>query len=194
MISWGQVPDKSDQVMVGVGWVGSSQGLECQVEGLDFLFFWLRWVFVAACRLSLVVASRDYSLLRCAGFSLRWLLLFRSTGSRHTGFSSCGARASLLRVMRDLPRPGIEPVSPALAGGFLTAVPPGKSSRGGIFLQRTVLCAKADEWVTAWRTGTSQPGGRRGAPQKKRPWRGRGDGIDMKQGFLTSSCHEYLSG
>ena len=28
--------------------------------------------------------------------------------------------------MLDLPRPGLEPVSPALAGGFLTTVPPGK--------------------------------------------------------------------
>ena len=28
--------------------------------------------------------------------------------------------------MWDLPRSGIEPVSPALAGGFLTTVPPGK--------------------------------------------------------------------
>ena len=33
----------------------------------------------------LVVASRGYSLLRCVGFSLRWLLLLRSIGSRHTG-------------------------------------------------------------------------------------------------------------
>ena len=29
--------------------------------------------------------------------------------------------------MWDLPRPGIEPMSPALAGGFLTTGPPGKS-------------------------------------------------------------------
>ena len=28
--------------------------------------------------------------------------------------------------MWDLPRPGLEPVSPALAGGFLTPVPSGK--------------------------------------------------------------------
>ena len=28
--------------------------------------------------------------------------------------------------MLDLPGPGLEPVSPALAGGFLTTVPPGK--------------------------------------------------------------------
>ena len=39
---------------------------------------------------------------------------------------SCGARAQLLRGMWDLPRPGLEPVSPALAGGFLTTAPPGK--------------------------------------------------------------------
>ena len=29
--------------------------------------------------------------------------------------------------MWDLPEPGLEPVSPALAGGFLTTAPPGKS-------------------------------------------------------------------
>ena len=29
--------------------------------------------------------------------------------------------------MWDLPLPGIKPVSPALAGGFLTTAPPGKS-------------------------------------------------------------------
>ena len=43
--------------------------------------------------------------------------------------SSCGMRAQLLRGMWDLPGAGIEPVSPALAGGFLTTVPTGKSQR-----------------------------------------------------------------
>ena len=56
-------------------------------------YFWLCWVFVAAHGLSLVAASRGYSSLRCAGFSLQWLLLLRSMGSRHVGFSSCGTRA-----------------------------------------------------------------------------------------------------
>ena len=32
--------------------------------------------------------------------------------------------------MWDLPRPGLEPVSPALVGGFLTTAPPGKSLLG----------------------------------------------------------------
>ena len=44
-----------------------------------FFFFWLRWVFVAACGFSLV--------------TVHGLLIARaSTGSRHVGFSSCGVR------------------------------------------------------------------------------------------------------
>ena len=98
-----------------------------------------RSVFVAVHGLSLVAVSGDYSSLQCAGFSLQWLLLLRSMVSRRVGFSSCGsralerrlsscgARAYLLRGMWDLPRPGLESVSPALAGGFLTTAPPGKS-------------------------------------------------------------------
>ena len=40
--------------------------------------------------------------------------------------SNCGPRAQLLRGMWDLPRPGLEPVSPALAGRLSTTAPPGK--------------------------------------------------------------------
>ena len=58
-----------------------------------FIYFWLRWVFVAAHGLSLVAASGGHSLLWCAGFSLRWLLLLQSTGSRHASFSSFSTRA-----------------------------------------------------------------------------------------------------
>ena len=57
-----------------------------------FIYLWLCWVFVAARGLSLVAASGGNSLLQCAGFSLQWLLLLQSTGSRHMGFSSCGTR------------------------------------------------------------------------------------------------------
>ena len=58
-----------------------------------------------------------------------WLLLLWIAG-----FSSCGTQTQQLwrtglvvRGMWDLPGPGLEPVSPALAGGFLTTAPPGKS-------------------------------------------------------------------
>ena len=62
-----------------------------------FIYFWLHWVFVAAHGLSLVVASGGYSFLRCVGFSLWWLLLLWSTGSRHMDFSSCSTWAQQLQ-------------------------------------------------------------------------------------------------
>ena len=47
-------------------------------------------------------------------------------GSRCTCFNKCSTQTSLPHSLWDPPRPGIEPVSPALAGGFLTTGPPGK--------------------------------------------------------------------
>ena len=94
---------------------------------------------------SLAAVSGGYSWLWCAGFSLGG---FSCCGARALGvrasvvvalglsscgsqalehrLSSCGARAQLLHGMWDLPGLGLKPVSPALEGGFLTAVPPGK--------------------------------------------------------------------
>ena len=40
--------------------------------------------------------------------------------------SNCGSWAQLLRGMWDLPRPGLKPTSPALAGRLSTTAPPGK--------------------------------------------------------------------
>ena len=40
--------------------------------------------------------------------------------------SNCGSRVQLLHGMWDLPRPGLEPVSPASAGRLSTTAPPGK--------------------------------------------------------------------
>ena len=47
----------------------------------------------------------------------------------------------MLRGMWDLPGPGIEPVSPALAGGFLTTAPPGKSLSYLLFIVHLFLPA-----------------------------------------------------
>ena len=126
-------------------------GIVVEYSGL-FLFFinLFNFGYVGSSllhRLSLVAASGGYSLLQCMGFSLQWLLLLWSMGSRCMGsvvvarglsscdsrtlelrLSTCGAWAQLLCGTWDLPRPGLEPVSPALAGGFLTTVPPGKLS------------------------------------------------------------------
>ena len=97
------------------------------------------WAFSNCGKLGLLVAVRG--LLICGGFSCgraralgTWAsvvvaLRLSSCGLRalERRLSSCGAQASLLRGMWNLPGPGLEPVSPALAGGFLTTAPPGKS-------------------------------------------------------------------
>ena len=67
--------------------------------------------------------------------------------------SSCGTRAELLHGMWDIPGPGLEPMSPALAGGFSTTVPPGKpGTRSFLGGSLPGLCfALADSLVlTSW--------------------------------------------
>ena len=76
--------------------------------------------------LPLVAASGGHSSSWCAGLSLsRPLVAEHRLQTRR--LSNCGSRAQLLRGMWDLPRPGVEPVSPALAGRFSTTEPPEKS-------------------------------------------------------------------
>ena len=92
-----------------------------------FIYLWLCWVFVSVRGLSLVVASGGHSSSRCAGLLLsRPLLLRREHRLQMRRLSNYGSRAQPLRSMWDLPRPGLESVSPALAGGFSTTAPPGK--------------------------------------------------------------------
>ena len=65
-----------------------------QVLFLKKINLFIYYLFLAALGLrccvwlSLVVASRGYSSLRCVGFSLWWLLLLRSMGSRRTAQAS----------------------------------------------------------------------------------------------------------
>ena len=99
-VACGIFPDQGSNPC-SLHWQADSQPLRHQgspksfffFDLFDLFYFWLRWVFVAARRLSLASASWGYSSLWYAGFSLQWLLLLQSTGSRHAGFSSCGMRA-----------------------------------------------------------------------------------------------------
>ena len=103
--------------------------------------------FVVECQISLVPASRGYSLVAVPGFSLQGLLVLRCRGSRAHGHqrwqhaalecsgsevvvqeSSCPEACEILA-----PGPGMEPMSPALASEFLTTEPPGKSSALTLF-------------------------------------------------------------
>ena len=62
--------------------------------------------------------------------------------------SSCGSRAELLCGMWDLPRLGLEPVSPALAGRSLTTVPPGKPHVTPYKITFLSLSCKQSRWPT----------------------------------------------
>ena len=89
------------KVIILNDYVRKKEGVKSLYVSLSFfkkniylsIYFWLHWVFVAACGLSLVAVSGGYSSLWCVGFSLWRLLLLRSMGSRRAGFSSCGTRA-----------------------------------------------------------------------------------------------------
>ena len=70
-----------------------SQLVDCLFKKLFIYLFMAVLGLVAARRLSLVAVSRGYSSLWCVGFSLQWLLLLWSTGSRYADFSSCGSQA-----------------------------------------------------------------------------------------------------
>ena len=50
-----------------------------------YFYLWLCWVFVSVLGLSPVATSGGHSSSRCAGLSLSWPLLLRSTGSRRAG-------------------------------------------------------------------------------------------------------------
>ena len=90
-----------------------------------FFFFnlWLCWVFVSFQGLSLVAASGGHSSSRCARLSLLRPLLLWRTGYRCAGSAIAAHGPS---CMWDPPRPGLEPVSPSLAGRLPTTAPPGK--------------------------------------------------------------------
>ena len=107
------------------------------IEGKLFFFFliylWLCWVLVSVQGLSLVVASGGHSSSQCAGLSPPRPHFVADHRLQTRRLSSCGSRAQLLCGMWDLPRPGLEPVSPALAGRLLTTAPLGKP-RGCYFI------------------------------------------------------------
>ena len=90
------------------------------------MYLWLCWVFVSVRGRAFSNCGKRGSLL----IEVRGPLTAASLVAEHRlqtrRPSNCGSRAQLLRGMWNLPRPGLEPVSPALAGRLSTTAPPGK--------------------------------------------------------------------
>ena len=117
-----------------------------------FIYLFLAVLGLCCCTgISLVVESRgplsscDAWASHCNGFSCygAQVLGFMSLSSCDSKtlehrLNSCSAPAQLLCNMWDLSGSGIEPVSPALAGGFFTTEPPGKPP--GVFFLSFGCC------------------------------------------------------
>ena len=102
----------------GVGWVTTwsliDKGDLISIMSLIYLLFRLCWAFSAACEFSLFAGSGGYSPVGAQG-----LLTAVASGSRVAG-SVVVNTGSAAPSMWNLPEPGTEPVSSALAGGFLS--------------------------------------------------------------------------
>ena len=90
---WSGVPLSSPNLMSAA----AAKSLQCVTlykcyNNTNF-FFGCAGALLLSTAFSPVGAGGDYSLLRCVGFSSRWLLLWWSTGSRYTNVSSCSTLA-----------------------------------------------------------------------------------------------------
>ena len=135
-----RVPCRIQQVLVYL--FSAALGLRCCVQA----FFGCddQGILLIAVRRLLIVVGSLVAEHRLQVHRLQQLQHVGSVVAAHglqaVDFNSCGllalehrlsscARAQLLCSMWDLPGPGLKPMSPALAGRFLTTAPPGKSSR-----------------------------------------------------------------
>ena len=116
----------------------------CTSQDLFFFFFFYNFVYLfpfaglglCCCAGFALVRAGGAALSQSAGCPLCCVLLVRSTASvvevlrlqRPGSIAVVHSRSGLScpRGLWDLPRPGIKPVSPTLAGGFFTIEPPGK--------------------------------------------------------------------
>ena len=104
----------------------------------SFFFFKLIYFFIFLAVLGLSFCARAFSSCGKRGplfIAVRGpLTIAASLVAEHRlqtcRLSSCGSRAQSLRGTRDPPRPGLKPVSPALAGTLPTTAPPGKPGQG----------------------------------------------------------------
>ena len=111
-----------------------------------FIYFWQHSLFIAVCRLSVVVVSRSQFQCvasHCSSFSCGAGVLGRAGCSSYKSLAlehrrnSCGACAHLLHSTWVLPGLRIEPVFPVLVGGFLSTEPSGSPSH--TFFKQSIL-------------------------------------------------------
>ena len=109
-----------------------------------FIYFWRGLVFITSHGLSLGAAGRGCSLVVVWRLLIWWLLTvahgllgMQAAVVAALRLGRCSTWDLLLCGTWDLPRRGIEPMYPAMAGQFLTTGPPGKPS--AILIHRVLI-------------------------------------------------------
>ena len=97
----------------------------------NYLFIYLRlcWVFVSCVRAFSSCGKRGSLFIAVHGPLTIAASLVAGHRLQMRRLSSCGSWAQPLHGMRDPPRPGPEPVSPALASRLSTTAPPGNPQK-----------------------------------------------------------------
>ena len=112
-----------------------------------FIYFWLCWVFVSVRGFFSSCGKRGSLFIVVRGPLTIAASLVAEHRLQTRRLSSCGSRAQLLRGMWDLPGPGPEPMSPALAGRFSTTAPPGKPCHlCSVEIPRKLCYARIPTW------------------------------------------------
>ena len=102
----------------------------------QFSFFFLNYLFIYLYMLGLCCGVQAFSswgeqglLSGCSAWASHCggLSFYRAQSLWSLGFRKCSTQTQLPCGTWNLPGPGMEPVSPVLAGTFLTTGPPGKS-------------------------------------------------------------------
>ena len=99
-----------------------------------FIYLWLCWVFCFCARAFSNCGKRGPLFIAVRGPPTVAASLVAEHRLQTRRLSNCGSWAQLPCGMWDLPRPGLEPVSPALAGRFSTTAPPGKPRISVLFI------------------------------------------------------------
>ena len=117
----------------------------------NFFYFWLHWIFIAACGLSLVLVSRNYSLVVGHGISSSGSFsCCRARSLKHVSFSSCGFWAQLpCGTWNHSSWSGNKLISPALTGKFLSTGPP-RSPHGSLLRWKWTSFSHVCLFATPW--------------------------------------------
>ena len=122
-----KICNKSQLLSKSKGGIKQTKFIKQQENYFLEIYFWLCWVSIAAYGLSLVMVSGSCSPVAVHGLLIAVASLVSEYGLQCAQAQQVQRTGQLSCSMWNIPRPGIEPMLPALAVRFLTTRKPGQS-------------------------------------------------------------------